>query len=313
MVFTGAPGVRGYARDMSTSALSRRGFAGLSMAAVTASLANRLSAAEAKSGLKGRINHSVCKWCYDKVPFDQLCAASKEMGITSIDLVDPGDFPEMKKHGLTTAMVSFPTIAGPKGEKVGSIPHGFNNPAYHDLLVKAYEPLLAASAKEGFKKVICFSGNRNGMDDETGIKNCAEGLKKVLPLAEKHGITLVMELLNSRVNHPDYMCDKSAWGIELCRRLSSKNFGLLYDIYHMQIMEGDISATIRRDHQYFAHYHTGGVPGRHEIDETQELHYPAIMRAIVDTGYKGWVAQEFIPAREDKIASLRQAVGICDV
>ena len=283
------------------------------MATVAASLSHRVTAADEKSGLKGRINHSVCKWCYDKVPFDQLCAASKEMGITSIDLVDPPDFAEMKKHGLTTAMVSFPTIAGPGGEKVGSIPHGFNNPANHDLLVKAYEPLLAACAKEGFKKVICFSGNRNGMDDETGIKNCVTGLQKVLPLAEKHGITLVMELLNSRVNHPDYMCDKSAWGIELCKRLSSANFGLLFDIYHMQIMEGDIIATIKKNHQYFPHYHTGGVPGRNEIDDTQELHYPAIMRAIAETGYKGWVAQEFIPARPDKLASLKQAVGICDV
>jgi hydroxypyruvate isomerase len=298
---------------MSTPPFSRRNFAGISMATVAASLAHRISAADEKSGLKGRINHSVCKWCYDKVPFDQLCAASKAMGITSIDLVDPADFAEMKKHGLTTAMVSFPTIAGPNGEKVGSIPHGFNNPAWHGLLVKAYEPLLAACAKEGFKKVICFSGNRNGMDEETGLKNCVAGLKKVLPLAEKHGITLVMELLNSRVNHPDYMCDKSAWGVELCKQLSSENFSLLFDIYHMQIMEGDIIATIRRDHKYFAHYHTGGVPGRHEIDDTQELHYPAIMRAIVETGYKGWVAQEFIPARPDKLASLKQAVGICDV
>jgi hydroxypyruvate isomerase len=298
---------------MTTSSLTRRGFAGLSMATVAASLSHRVTAADEKSGLKGRINHSVCKWCYDKVPFDQLCAASKEMGITSIDLVDPPDFAEMKKHGLTTAMVSFPTIAGPGGEKVGSIPHGFNNPANHDLLVKAYEPLLAACAKEGFKKVICFSGNRNGMDDETGLKNCVTGLQKVLPLAEKHGITLVMELLNSRVNHPDYMCDKSAWGIELCKRLSSANFGLLFDIYHMQIMEGDIIATIKKNHQYFPHYHTGGVPGRNEIDDTQELHYPAIMRAIAETGYKGWVAQEFIPARPDKLASLKQAVGICDV
>ena len=151
------------------------------------------------------------------------------------------------------------------------------------------------------------------MDEETGLKHCVAGLKKVLSLAEKHGITLVMELLNSRVDHPDYMCDKSAWGIELCKRLGSSNFGLLFDIYHMQIMEGDIIATIKKNHQYFPHYHTGGVPGRNEIDETQELNYPAIMRAIADTGYKGWVAQEFIPARPDKLASLKQAVGICDV
>jgi hydroxypyruvate isomerase len=151
------------------------------------------------------------------------------------------------------------------------------------------------------------------MDEETGLRNCAAGIQRLLPLAERHGVTLVMELLNSRVDHKDYMCDRSAWGVALCRRIGSAHFKLLYDIYHMQIMEGDVIATIRRDHSFFAHYHTGGVPGRNEIDETQELHYPAIMRAIVDTGYKGFVAQEFIPRRPDKVASLRQGVRICDV
>ena len=283
------------------------------LAAVAASLGQRLEAADAASGLKGHINHSACKWCYPKVPFDELCRAGKEMGLTSIDLVDPPDFETMKKHGLTSAMISYPSIAGPNGEKVGSIPFGFNNPAFHDLLVQAYEPLIKASADFGAKHVICFSGNRNGMDEEAGIKNCAEGLKKVLPIAEKHGITIVMELLNSKVNHKDYMCDHSAWGIELCKQIGSPNFKLLYDIYHMQIMEGDIIATIKASHAFFAHYHTGGVPGRHEIDDSQELHYPAIMRAIVETGYKGHVAQEFIPARPDVLGSLKQDVGICDV
>ncbi len=299
---------------MNTSAASRRSFLQTgTFAAVAASLSQRLEAADAASGLKGHINHSACKWCYAKTPFDELCRAGKEMGLTSIDLVDPEDFETMKKYDLTSAMISFPSIAGPNGEKVGSIPFGFNNPAFHDLLVQAYEPRLKASAEFGAKHVICFSGNRNGMDEETGLKNCVEGLRKVLPIAEKHGITLVMELLNSKVNHKDYMCDHSAWGIELCKRLASPNFKLLYDIYHMQIMEGDVIATIKSGHEYFAHYHTGGVPGRHEIDETQELYYPAIMQAIVDTGYKGHVAQEFIPARPDALGSLRQAVGICDV
>ena len=288
----------------------RRGFLATSIAAT---MATRLGAADQATGLKGRIHHSVCKWCYDGVPFEDLCRASKEMGITSIDLVDPVDFPMLKKYDLASAMVSFPTIAGPGGEKIGSIPHGFNRLENHDLLLQAYTPLLEASAAAGMKKVICFSGNRNGLDDETGLKNCAAGLKKVLPVAEPLGITLVMELLNSKVNHADYMCDHSAWGIELCKATGSENFKLLYDIYHMQIMEGDIIATIKKSHQYFGHYHTGGVPGRAEIDETQELHYPAIMRAIVETGYQGWVAQEFIPKRPDKIGSLRQAVGICDV
>ena len=231
---------------MSIAALPRRRFLQTSAAAVAAAgLSRRIAAADAASGLKGRINHSACKWCYPKVPFDELCRAGKEMGLTSIDLVDPPDFDTMKKHGLTSAMISYPSIAGPNGEKVGSIPFGFNNPAFHDLLVQAYEPLIKASADFGAKHVICFSGNRNGMDDETGLKNCAAGLKKILPVAEKHGITLVMELLNSKVNHKDYMCDHSAWGVELCKRIGSPNFKLLYDIYHMQIMEGDVIATIK--------------------------------------------------------------------
>jgi len=179
--------------------------------------------------------------------------------------------------------------------------------------VEIYEPHIKASAEAGFKNVICFSGNRNGMDDEEGLKNCAAGLKRLMPLCEKLGVTLSMELLNSKVNHKDYMCDLSSWGVELCEAVGSENFKLLYDIYHMQIMEGDIIATIKERSKYFSHYHTGGVPGRAEIDETQELNYPAIMRAIVETGFDGWVAQEFIPKREDKIASLKQAVGICTV
>ncbi len=282
-------------------------------AAATASLGERLQAAdEATPGAK-KVNHSVCKWCYPKVPLDDLCRFGKDLGMTSIDLVDPADFPTLKKHGLTTAMVSFPTIPGPAGEQVGSIPHGFNNPANHDLLVKAYEPLIKTAAEFGAKHVICFSGNRNGLDSEQGIVHCATGLKKLLPFAERHGITLVMELLNSRVDHKDYMCDTSSWGIELCKRLSSENFKLLYDIYHMQIMEGDVIANIRANNAFYAHYHTGGVPGRNEIDDTQELNYPAIMRAILETGYKGHVAQEFLPKKPDALQSLREAVKICSV
>jgi len=281
------------------------------VAAAAAALAPRLFAAEA--ALKGGIHHSVCKWCYPKIALEDLCVAGKEMGLQSIELVAPTDFPTLKKHGLSCAMTTFPTIEGPGGVKLGRIEKAFNRTEHHELLVKAYEPYIDAVADAGFKHLICFSGNREGMDEETGLKNCAEGLKKVLPYAEKRGVILVMELLNSRVNHKDYMCDKSAWGVELCKRIGSANFKLLYDIYHMQIMEGDVIATIRRDHQYFAHYHTGGVPGRHEIDDTQELQYPAIMRAILEIGYQGHVAQEFIPAKPDALASLRQAVGICDV
>lgn len=299
---------------MKSPALPRRSFLSATAATLAAaSLERRLYAADEASGLKGRINHSACKWCYGKIPLEDFCREGKAMGLTSIDLVGPNDFPTLKKYDLTCAMVSNPTATLPDGTKIGGITHGFNRPEHHDLLVEAYEPYLKAAAEFGAPHVICFSGNRAGLDDEEGLKNCAAGLKKLMPWAEKYQVTVVMELLNSRVDHADYQCDKSAWGVALCRAIGSERFKLLYDIYHMQIMEGDIIATIKRDHQYFAHYHTGGVPGRNEIDESQELHYPAIMRAIVETGYKGHVAQEFIPARPEPLASLKQAVGICDV
>ncbi len=298
---------------MNPSPLSRRTFLSTAaVAATAASLHQRLSAADAAGGTKGHVNHSVCKWCYPKVSLDDLCAAGKEMGLTSIDLLQPADFPTLKKYDMVCAMVSNPTIKGPTGD-LGGITKAFNRKEHHDLLVQAYEPQIAAVADAGMKHLICFSGNREKLDDETGLKNCAEGLKRLMALCEKRGVILVMELLNSRVNHPDYQCDKSAWGVELCKQIGSAHFKLLYDIYHMQIMEGDVIATIKREHQCFAHYHTGGVPGRHEIDETQELNYAPIMRAIVETGHKGHVAQEFIPARPDVLASLKQAVGICDV
>jgi len=255
----------------------------------------------------------VCKWCYAKVPLEDLCVAGKEMGLQSVELLQPSDFPTLKKHGLICAMVSNATAQGPDGKPIGQIERAWNRTEHHEALAKAYATQIDAVADAGFKNLICFSGNRAGLDDATGLKNCAEGLKKILPQAEKRGVIICMELLNSRVNHKDYMCDRSAWGVELVKTISSPNFKLLYDIYHMQIMEGDVIATIRREHDAFAHYHTGGVPGRHEIDETQELQYPAIMRAIAETGFKGHVAQEFIPARPDVIGSLKQGVTICDV
>jgi hydroxypyruvate isomerase len=201
----------------------------------------------------------------------------------------------------------------PNKDGIGGIQRAFNRTEHHDTLVALYEEWIPLAAAAGIKNLICFSGNRAGMPDDKGIENCAIGIKRLMSQCEKHKVTLVMELLNSKVNHADYMCDKSAWGVELCKRVGSESFKLLYDIYHMQIMEGDVIATIRRDHKYFAHYHTGGVPGRNEIDETQELNYPAIMKAIVDTGFKGHVAQEFIPKRPDALASLKQGVQICDV
>lgn len=305
-----------------SSSFSRRSFVSGStatVAAVAASMQTRFSLAEEaaeKAGVGGKIRHSACKWCYRKISLDDLCTAGKEFGLESVELLLPEDFPTLKKHGMHCAMVSYPSAemeVDGKKIKIGGIPHAFNRVEYHDLLVEIYEPHIKASAEAGFKNVICFSGNRNGMDDEEGLKNCATGLKRLMPLCEKHGVTLSMELLNSKVNHKEYMCDLSSWGAELCEAIGSEHFKLLYDIYHMQIMEGDIIATIREREKYFSHYHTGGVPGRAEIDETQELYYPAIMKAIVETGYQGWVAQEFIPKREDKIASLRQGVEICTV
>ena len=194
-----------------------------------------------------------------------------------------------------------------------SLAKGWNDKQYHAKLISNYTEHIDLVAKAGYTNLFCASGNRNGMDDETGLQNCAEGLKQIMAQAEKNGVIIVMELLNSKVNHKDYMCDRSAWGVELCKRIGSPNFKLLYDIYHMQIDEGDVISTIRSYNSYFGHYHTGGVPGRNEIDETQELYYPAIMKAIHATGYKGYVAQEFIPKAVDKIDSLRKAVQICDI
>jgi hydroxypyruvate isomerase len=258
--------------------------------------------------LKGNINHSVCQWTFGKVPLEELCVTVKKMGLNAIDLLAPKDWPTIQKHGITCSMCYIPG-------KV-SLVDGFAGTEFHAGLIKDYEEGIPLVAKAGYKNLICFSGNRRGMDDETGLKNCVEGLKKILPLAEKHKVVLVMELLNSKVDHKDYMCDHTAWGVELCKRLGSENFKLLYDIYHMQVDEGNVIANIKANHQYIAHYHTAGVPGRHELNDKQELYYPAIMNAILETGFKGHVAQEFIPTGktdQERFKALEQAVQICDV
>ncbi|MBK8921224.1 MAG: TIM barrel protein [Saprospirales bacterium] len=254
--------------------------------------------------LKGRINHSVCRWCYSEIPMEEFCRAVAEMGLPAIALAGPSDWSLLKKYGLYSSMCN--------GAETG-LTKGFNDPQYHETLLENYAAMIPKVGDAGYRNLICFSGNRNGMDDSTGMQNCVNGLERLLPLAEKHGVVLCMELFNSKVDHKDYMCDKSAWGIELCKRLGSPHFRLLYDIYHMQINEGDIIRTIRDFFPYFAHYHTAGVPGRHEIDDTQELNYPAIMQAIAGTGFTGYVAQEFIPVNPDKLAALRQAIQICDI
>ena len=296
------------------STMSRRSairkIAGSAAVAAATTALPQLARAEspAPTKLKGRINHSACRWCYGKISLDDLCVAGKEIGLVAIDLLNPDEFATVKKHGLTCSMVSFPVIDG-----LGGIGKAFNRIEHHDKLVQAYEKRLQETADAGFERLICFSGNRDGLADDKGLDNCETGLKRILPLAEKLKVTLCMELLNSKRSHKDYQCDHVAWGVELVKRISSERFKLLYDIFHMQIMDGDVCDTIRENHQYFDHYHTGGVPGRGEIDETQELLYPRIMQAIVDTGYKGYVAQEFVPRRPDALASLKQGVLICDV
>lgn len=248
-----------------------------------------------------RIRQSVCKWCYKQLSLEEMAKAAAAMGLAGIDLLKPGDFPLLKEHGLVCTMTSSHSIA-----------KGLNDPANHEACLELINAGIEANAKVGFRNVICFSGNRNGMDAKTGMKNCVTALKKITPVAEKAGVIINMELLNSRVNHPDYMCDTSAWGIELVKQVGSDNFKLLYDIYHMQIMEGDIIRSIQDNHQYFGHYHTAGNPGRHELDDQQELNYPAICRAIAETGFDGFLGQEFIPVR-DPLNSLAEAVALCDV
>lgn len=290
--------------------MKRRSFIGATAAASAGVLATSHSvsamasrAPESKE-LKGNINHSACFWCYNPIPLEDFLKSLTELGVKSIDLVGPDDWPLLKKYDIHASMCWGAQI---------SLTEGWNDPQYHEVLIKNYTEMIPKVAGEGFKNLICFSGNRRGMDDAVGLKNCVDGLKKIIPVAEKHGVVVQMELLNSKVNHEDYMCDHTLWGVELCKQVGSENFKLLYDIYHMQIMEGDIIRNIQDYHQYFGHYHTGGNPGRHEINETQELNYPAIMKAIVETGFKGHVAQEFIPTWDDKIAALKEGVTICDV
>jgi hydroxypyruvate isomerase len=292
--------------DRPASRLTRRD-AILTAAALTASgglagSANLATGAEpAKAPGKGRLKQSVCRWCYPKISLDELCSSGKRMGLVGIDLLNPADFPTVKKYGLVCTM----TMSHPLSD-------GLCDPKYQESSVKAIVAAIEATSKEGWRNVICFSGNRRGIDDRTGLANCAKALKEVVPVAEKAGVTLQMELLNSKVDHKDYMCDLSNWGVELVKRVGSDNFKLLYDIYHMQIMEGDVIRTIEKNHESFGHYHTGGNPGRHEIDEAQELNYKAVAKAIAGVGFQGYIAHEFLPTR-DPLTSLAEAVAICEV
>ncbi len=251
------------------------------------------------------IRHSVCRWPYASIPLEELCQRVIPLGITSVELVGPKEWPILKKYGLDCAM--------PEGAETLGLTVGFNDPKAHDQLYADYSAIIPKVADAGFDKIICFSGNRNGMDDQEGLEHCVAGLKRLMPLAEKHKVTVTMELFNSKVDHPDYMADSTAWGVALVDALGSDRFKLLYDIYHMQIMEGDVIRTIQTYCDYFSHYHTGGVPGRNEIDESQELYYPAIMEAIARTGYSGYVGQEFIPSSDRPLEALADGVRRCSV
>ena len=284
------------------------------MVAVSAALAftNKTDAGEGDVTFdshkrKGNINHSVCRWTYSHLKLDELCVMVKNLGFSAIDLIGPKEWDILKTHGIYSSMCN--------GAEINLV-DGWNDKKNHPTLINNYTDHIELVAKAGYKNLICFSGNRRGMDEETGMNNCVDGLKQIMGLAEKKGVIIQIEVFNSKVNHPDYMADNTKWTIELCKRLGSPNFKILYDIYHMQISEGDIISTINKNHEYFGHYHTAGVPGRHEIDETQELYYPAIMQGILATGYKGYVAQEFMPTgktNEEKEKALKAAIKLCDI
>jgi hydroxypyruvate isomerase len=255
----------------------------------------------------GALKLSVSRWPYHQFTLDQLSQMARELGLDSVELLEPDEWAVPKRYGLTCAM-GYATVPDPSTR----LTQGFNRASNHAWLIPAYTRAIPLAAAAGVPNLICFSGSRNGMNDTDGRETCARGLAPLIPLAERHGVTLCMELLNSRQDHPDYQCDHTTWGVALAKQIASERFKLLYDIYHMQIMEGDVIRTIRDNHQYIGHFHTGGVPGRHEIDGSQELNYPAIMRAIAATGFTGYVAQEFVPTRDPR-TSLAEAVRLCTV
>jgi hydroxypyruvate isomerase len=292
--------------------ISRRRFIHNTSLAVTGTVVGSLAkgsyAAESKKRSmervvkNGRINQALSRWCFGDVPFEQLCEAAAKMGLKGIDLLPPkSEYATLKKYGLVCSLVNSHSLG-----------NGVSHKENHEKCLSQLRASIDVASDNGFANVISFSGNSKGMSDEEGLENSYIALKQVVGYAEKKKVTIVIEYLNSKVDHKGYMFDNMAWGVELCKRVGSDNLKILYDIYHAQIMEGDIIRTIKRNHQYIGHYHTGGNPGRHEIDDTQELNYAAIMRAIVKTGYKGFVAHEFIPIR-DPLTSLAQAVQLCDV
>jgi hydroxypyruvate isomerase len=256
---------------------------------------------------KGRLKQGVTRGVFGRgVPLEEMCKTAARLGVKGFDLIGPKDWPTLKQYGLIPTM-----YPGPNG---GTIPEGLNKKENHERIIKGLHDAIDEAAKAGCPNVITFSGNRFGMSDEQGAENCVLALKQIKAHAEDKGINICMELLNSKVNHKDYMCDHTAWGVNVCKQVGSPRIGLLYDIYHMQIMEGDIIRTIRENSQWLLHYHTAGNPGRHDLDETQEIYYPPIARAIADLGFQGYVSHEYSPAQgKDPVKSLEQALSIFDV
>jgi hydroxypyruvate isomerase len=269
---------------------------GLALTAATAS-------AQPSAVVRGRLRQSVCRWCYRDIPLPQLCSQVAAIGLKAMDLLTPEEWPVAAEHGLMCSMGS--GLGGP-------IEKGLNDPANHDAIVTSLRAGIPRAAKAAVPNVITFFGNRQGRSDAEGIKNCVAALNQIKGVAEDHGVTVCIELLNSKVNHKDYHGDRTPFGVAVVSEVNSPRVKLLYDIYHMQIMEGDVIRTIRDYHQWIAHYHTAGVPGRNEIDDSQELYYPAIVRAIMDTGFTGFFAHEFVPKRVP-LVSLREAVTLCDL
>lgn len=288
---------------MGDATISRRAALKTGLAASALASLPGIAGAEEPAAAKKRIKQSVCRWCYQKIPIEDLCAAAAQMGLFGIDLLNPDEYEVPHRYGLICTM----GYAG-----AGTIPDALNRTENHAAIEAGLRTNIPLAARAGLPNVITFSGNRKGMSDDEGARNTIAGLNRVKKIAEDSGVVICLELLNSKVNHPDYMCDHTAWGLRVMEEVNSPNVKLLYDIYHMQIMEGDIIATINKNIAWFGHFHTGGVPGRHELDDKQEIQWDGVMRAIAATGYNGYVAHEFLPLR-DPLTSLREAVRLCDV
>ena len=286
--------------------VTRRGALGAAAIAAAAGLSRRGLAAgdqEGRAVTRGRLKQSVSRWCYNKIPMPEFCKAVSAMGLTAIDLLEEKDWAVVRDYGLICSM-------GYAGG--GTIPDGLNVRANHDAIVKNFEEKIPRAAALKVPNVITFFGNRRGMPDAEAIANCIDGLNRVKKIGEEHNVTICVELLNSKVDHKGYQGDHTAFGVEVVKAVASPRVKLLYDAYHMQIMEGDLIRTLRDNREYIAHVHTGGVPGRHELDGTQEVNWRAVSTALVDMGFQGYMAHEFVPTR-DPLTSLREAVTLCDV